>query len=999
MAGPTSLKSAKALLTRYCNTLERIIKENEGIVNADPEIFCDSASSAKAQAVTLQLNSSANLVTEALNNFTMMCDSLDDALSGDQEQQVEEYVTRAHSVLELAQTTAIQLECKRTSVRDHAQMSPSFHRQSAPMREIGVAQMTLPPIPIPSFDGKVWEFQNFWTLFAANVHNQPLTKLQKFNYLLKVLQGEAREAVRRYPVTEENYDHAIELLRKKYGDETKFIACLQARLERARAENPTLPSQRRLLENIIPIVTQLTEKGVPLDGSFLVQKILSKFSVDLQRKVLKRRLEPSSDESAWVLQNALADLDEIISVEERINDMVHTNSNGNVSFIRESKRIKLTPMGGASCIFCASEDHKSVFCKKFNTLEERRTVFREHNRCLNCAIVGHFVKECPKDGCKTCSGKKHHHTLCPQRCQTARGAAVQPPRDKRAHAATQPTSPTAQQSSRTNQRSAPQKKGKSAQSHLIETAHCADKATVVCEKENDSTTVLSAMEKEVVSGKESKKSQNLGTDVFLLTGVARVRDSVQKVWKDVEVLLDTGADQSFISQGLADELGLVCKAQKTFVMYTFGTETPRQTTCGETMLDLWDHEGDKHELRLYTTPVLTAKSKTAQLCSVDLEYIARHKIFLSRDKCESSLKPQILLGCDQLWNFLDVPHPRHTLPSGLQLVPSKLGYLLTGQQMRAPQEEQGDRTDRVDATLVNSFTNFDEELERWDKYWTMDSAGVCEFTGTENAEKDATNAKVAKFFEETIEKREDGYYIRLPYKENHPPLPTNKAIALKRLKTVLETLRRTPELLNDYDKTFRAQQEIGVIEEVENPSHTDGAIVHYIPHQPVITPQKGTTKLRIVFDASAHFKDSPSLNDVLYQGPLILPELYAMLLRFRTPKYVIISDVEKAFLQVRLHEADRDATRFLWVRDINEPFGIHNVATFRFTRVTFGLNVSPYLLGATINHHLRSAVQNEELAKEIRENLYVDNLILSAATPSEAARKSLEARKILKRWV
>ncbi|VDO84702.1 unnamed protein product [Haemonchus placei] len=347
-----------------------------------------------------------------------------------------------------------------------------------------------------------------------------------------------------------------------------------------------------------------------------------------------------------------------------------------------------------------------------------------------------------------------------------------------------------------------------------------------------------------------------------------------------------------------------------------------------------------------------------------------------------------------MWNFLDVPHPRHTLPSGLQLVPSKLGYLLTGQQMRAPQEEQGDRTDRVEATLVNSFTNFDEELERWDKYWTMDSAGVCEFTGTKNAEKDATNAKVAKFFEEMIEKREDGYYIRFPYKENHPPLPTNKAIALKRLKTVLETLRRTPELLNDYDKTFRAQQEIGVIEEVENPSHTDGAIVHYIPHQPVITPQKETTKLRIVFDASAHSKGSPSLNDVLHQGPLILPELYAMLLRFRTPKYVIISDVEKVFLQVRLHGADRDATRFLWVRDINEPFGIHNVATFRFTRVTFGLNVSPYLLGATINHHLQSAMQNEELAKEIRENLYVDNLILSAATPSEAARKSLEARKI-----
>uniref|UniRef100_W6NL45 Similar to Pao retrotransposon peptidase family n=1 Tax=Haemonchus contortus TaxID=6289 RepID=W6NL45_HAECO len=296
--------------------------------------------------------------------------------------------------------------------------------------------------------------------------------------------------------------------------------------------------------------------------------------------------------------------------------------------------------------------------------------------------------------------------------------------------------------------------------------------------------------------------------------------------------------------------------------------------------------------------------------------------------------------------------------------------------------------------FINSFTNFEEELERWDKYWTMDSAGVCKFTGTKNAETEATNAKVAKFFEETIEKREDGYYIRFPYKENHPQLPTNKAIALKRLRTVLETLRKTPQLLNDYDETFRAQQENSVTGEIESSSLADGAVVHYIPHQPVITPHKETTRLRIVFDASAHFEDSPSLNDVLHQGPLILPELYAMLLRFRIPKFVIISDVEKAFLQVRLHEIDRDTTRFLWVRDVHEPLNEENIVTFRFTRVTFRLNVSPYLLGATIHHHLRSAVRNEGLANEIKENPYVDNLILSAATTAETSEKALEARRI-----
>lgn len=74
----------------------------------------------------------------------------------------------------------------------------------------------------------------------------------------------------------------------------------------------------------------------------------------------------------------------------------------------------------------------------------------------------------------------------------------------------------------------------------------------------------------------------------------------------------------------------------------------------------------------------------------------------------------------------------------------------------------------------------------------------------------------------------------------------------------------------------------------------------HTPHQPVVTPKKEATKLRIVFDASTHFKDCLSLNGVLHQGQLILQEFYAMLFRFRVPSYVAMSDVGKAFLQVRL---------------------------------------------------------------------------------------------------
>ncbi|KHJ86527.1 hypothetical protein OESDEN_13717, partial [Oesophagostomum dentatum] len=276
----------------------------------------------------------------------------------------------------------------------------------------------------------------------------------------------------------------------------------------------------------------------------------------------------------------------------------------------------------------------------------------------------------------------------------------------------------------------------------------------------------------------------------------------------------------------------------------------------------------------------------------------------------------------------------------------------------------------------------------------MDSAGIGEYSGTKESEKKAINDKVMRYFEETIEKREDGYYVRLPYKDDHPQLPNNLALAHMRLRSVLRMLEGKPSLLQEYDKTFKDQLGKGIIEQVDNIKTHSGEILHYLPHQPVITPMKETTKLRIVFDASSHYRDCPSLNDILHQGPLILPEIYAMLIRFRLSKYAIIADVEKAFLQVRLHELDRDATRFLWVRDTNLPPEDDNVITFRFRRVTFGLNVSPFLLAGTILFHLKNYVSNKNLANEIKNNIYVDNLILSAKTQKETCEKAIQARQI-----
>ncbi|KIH53970.1 zinc knuckle [Ancylostoma duodenale] len=168
----------------------------------------------------------------------------------------------------------------------------------------------------------------------------------------------------------------------------------------------------------------------------------------------------------------------------------------------------------------------------------------------------------------------------------------------------------------------------------------------------------------------------------------------------------------------------------------------------------------------------------------------------------------------------------------------------------------------------------------------------------------------------------------------------------------------------------KKQLEQDILERVpEKPPQGEHKRIHFLSYQIITTPEKKTTPKRIVFDVSAHAVRKPSLNDMLHQGPLMLPNLLGILMRFRTGRIATTADIEKAFLQVRLHEEDRAVTRFLWVKDLNKPPYDHNIVTLRSTRVTLGLNSSPFLLPATIDLHLDTKSDDQDVANQIRKNL------------------------------
>lgn len=58
-----------------------------------------------------------------------------------------------------------------------------------------------------------------------------------------------------------------------------------------------------------------------------------------------------------------------------------------------------------------------------------------------------------------------------------------------------------------------------------------------------------------------------------------------------------------------------------------------------------------------------------------------------------------------------------------------------------------------------------------------------------------------------------------------------------------------------------------------------------------------------------------SLNDTLYVGPVVQPDIFAILTRFRIHNFVLTGDIEKMYRQFLLTPDERDLQRILWRSD------------------------------------------------------------------------------------
>jgi hypothetical protein len=459
--------------------------------------------------------------------------------------------------------------------------------------------------------------------------------------------------------------------------------------------------------------------------------------------------------------------------------------------------------------------------------------------------------------------------------------------------------------------------------------------------------------------------------IALQTAQALVKGEKQR---RIRVLFDSGSHKSYITAKSAKLAGLKVMRKELLGLSTFGQEAKVTEERDVVRVDVMPLRSSKVlSLEAYVVPVISrVRNEHIEVVKHDFPHL-KDLWFSDVNKTAKELEIDLLIGSDNLWNFQrgrilrgepDEPVARET----------ELGFVLSGPlKGSCLNEDEGTFTNFVvgerigDVTQNGANVRVDDVVNR---LWDLDSLGIKQ------------TDEVYEEFGDNIDFDGVRYSVKLPWKLGHETLPTNYELSLARRKGQVRRLRKQPEVLAEYDSIIKQQLESGVIERVAELDIAEK--VHYLPHQAVVRQQAQTTKVRTVYDASARdIRSSTSLNDCLHVGPSLNPLLMDILLRFRVNRVALVADIEKAFLNVGVDKRDRDCLRFLWPDDPNDSKA--QVSVYRFCRVVFGLNSSPFLLNATIRHHLaKYETEDPTFVKKMLDSFYVDDLISGESSCTEA---------------
>ena len=344
----------------------------------------------------------------------------------------------------------------------------------------------------------------------------------------------------------------------------------------------------------------------------------------------------------------------------------------------------------------------------------------------------------------------------------------------------------------------------------------------------------------------------------------------------------------------------------------------------------------------------------------------------------------LLLGVDVFTNTL-LNGRRSGPPGSPTALQTKFGWVLAGDADTSP-------TVHVTSHHVSLLTG-DELLRR---FWEIE-----ELPSNNPLHTAEESTVVDHFMKHHTRSPEGRFVVPLPKQLNVPGLGESRTIAVKRFLNLERSLQakkqfdRFTEVVEEYFSLCHAEPV--PVSDLHKPVQR----VFYMPMHAVHKESSTTTKLRVVFDASAKSSSGSSLNDLLMVGPTGHSPLIDVLLRFRLHQIALTGDVSKMYRAIELAKSDRDYHRFVWRRSNTEP-----LKDYRMTRVTFGVSASSFTANMTVRQNSLDHLSKYPLAAAVvEEAFYVDDCLTGAETPEEAIRLRVElqelfneAQFVLRKW-
>ncbi|XP_062542106.1 uncharacterized protein LOC134210102 [Armigeres subalbatus] len=266
----------------------------------------------------------------------------------------------------------------------------------------------------------------------------------------------------------------------------------------------------------------------------------------------------------------------------------------------------------------------------------------------------------------------------------------------------------------------------------------------------------------------------------------------------------------------------------------------------------------------------------------------------------------------------------------------------------------------------------DDQLSR---FWQLEGYGQERIYGGDEQ-------RAEEHYTSTHYRDESGRYVlALPFKNTEFELGDSSHMAHRRFLLLEKRLAKDHNLYSEYRKFMQEYFDLGHMEKVGtfNSAEPSNEECYFIPHHAVQRPESSTTKVRVVFDASAKSNNGVSLNDLLLVGPTLQPQLVNILLAFRIHKVVATTDVSKMFRQISIREEDRRFLLILW-----RPRPEEELCIYRLTTVTYGTACAPYQATRTLFQIFEDEANNFPLAAQFgKKSNYVDDALFGAETVKE----------------